>query len=661
MYAEVALPLPLDKTFHYSVPENLNAIVKRGIRVNVPFGNKKLIGYVVSLLKESNISKIKDISSVVDTESVLTDEMFYLAEWIAKNYICSLGEAFAVIMSPALSSSKRNLKSIEENIKEKLLPVKVSHKLSDSQKSAVTEIVKSINKKEFNTFLLHGITSSGKTEVYLSAIEEIIKQQRSAIFLLPEISLTPHFIRLIQDRFPQQLGVWHSGLSKSEKYRTWENAKKGRIKIILGPRSAIFAPFGNLGLIIMDEEHEPTYKQEQKPTYHARDVALERARANNAVLILGSATPSLETYLEAKNKKYRLLELKERIGSGILPPVEIVDSKNQYKRSKILSEPLIEALNKTLARREQAIIFLNRRGFAPGVMCQNCAQVLKCPNCSISLVYHYDAEKLKCHYCNYSSVFPKKCPSCNSSEIYVFGVGTQKVEQELKKFYPQGKIIRLDRDTAAKKGVYQKVYEDFKKENFDILLGTQMIAKGFDFPRVTLVGVIDADTSLYFPDFRSAERTFQLLTQVAGRSGRSYLGGEVIIQTRHPQHYALQNAKNHDFISFYEKEIEYRKEMYYPPFSRLANIIIRSKNELRLIEFAEKFAAELKRFNDKTNLFSILGPTPASRTKLHGMFRWQILLKGEKSAIIQAILETKKIQVPSGILVTADIDPYDIL
>ena len=658
MFAEVVLPLPLDKAFHYSIPDNLKTIVKPGVRVSIPFGNKKLIGYVSSLVEESYSGKVKDIFSVIDRDVILTDEMILLGKWIAASYLCSLGEAFAAIVSPALGAGKKK-EALVVPFEPESKPL-IAHIHSEAQREAIKRISASLNAGKPETFLLHGITSSGKTEVYLSAIEETLKLSKSAIFLLPEISLTPHFIRIIKERFHDKVGIWHSGLSKQEKFAAWENAKKGKTKIMIGPRSAVFAPFEKLGLIVIDEEHESTYKQEQKPAYHAREVALERARLSNAVVILGSATPSIESYYRAKSGEFILLELKERVGSGILPPVRIVDSRKQYRQSKILSEPLVDALNKTLLKREQAIIFLNRRGFAPGVTCENCNAVFKCPHCSISLVYHSDDKKLKCHYCGYSTAFPEKCPTCKSGDIRVFGVGTQKVEQELKKIFPQSKVVRLDRDSASKKGVYEKAYDDFRKENFDILLGTQMVAKGFDFPRVTLVGVIDADTSLYFPDFRSAERTFQLLTQVAGRSGRSHLGGEVIIQSTHQEHYALALAKNHDYNSFYDKEVEFRRQMGYPPFTVLCNIIVRGKNEQTVKEVVLEIHNTLLQIN-LVNNFEILGPSPASRVKLHGMFRWQILLKGKKSGIIQSVLDIRKTKVHSGVILTFDIDPFDIL
>jgi primosomal protein N' (replication factor Y) len=419
------------------------------------------------------------------------------------------------------------------------------------------------------------VTGSGKTEVYLALIEATLRLGKSSIFLLPEISLTPQFVEIIRKRFGSKVGLWHSKISKTEKYRTLEAARAGTIKIMLGARSAIFAPFKDLGLVIIDEEHEPSYKQEQKPSYQTREVAIERTRLNNAVAVFGSATPSLDTYYRAKQGEFTLIELPERIDARAMPPVTIVDLSGMRGPSKILSPSLSQTLTRVLARREQSILFLNRRGFAPGVNCPRCGNVWQCPRCSIALVYHKDPEGLRCHYCDFRQDWPSSCPHCGEKRIAIYGMGTQKAEEEIKRLFPQGRMFRLDADSASKKGVYQKVYEDFKKEDFDILLGTQMVVKGFDFPRVTFVGVLDADTALYLPDFRSAERTFQLITQAAGRCGRSDMGGEVVVQSRHTGHYALAAAQKHDYHEFYKQEIEFRRQLHYPPFCRLLNILIR--------------------------------------------------------------------------------------
>ncbi|MFH1367711.1 MAG: primosomal protein N' [Elusimicrobiota bacterium] len=659
-FASIILPLPLEKTFHYAIPAHLADKAVRGARVTVPFGPKLLTGYIQEVLAETHIEKIRPIINVVDAGPVVSEELFGLAEWLSYRYVCSLGEALGAIVSPAVRPMKRAFTRRAEP------PVDVARtpkpELKPAQRDAVKTITDKLDKRESAVFLLHGVTSSGKTEVYLAAIEKTLAAGRSAIFLVPEISLTPQFIGIMQHRFPGVLGVWHSRLSGGEKYDTWEAALGGKIKIMLGARSAVFAPFANLGLIIMDEEHENSYKQDQKPTYMTSEVVVKRAKLNNAVAILGSATPSLESYYKTEKGEYTLLELPERIDEAGFPPVEIIDMRKQGKKIKIISEELKGSLTKTLARREQAIIFLNRRGFAPWIMCQDCGKVWECPSCSVSLVYHREPEGLSCHYCGHTEPWPGICPSCKKNNLSIFGVGTQKVEQELKKVYPQGRVFRLDRDTAAKKGAVKQVYEDFKNENCDILLGTQIVAKGFDFPRVTLVGVIDADTSLYLPDFRSAEKTFQLMAQVAGRSGRSRLGGKVIIQSRHPDHYSLLAAEKHDYKRFYTQEMIYRGQLNYPPFSSLANLLIRGKKEEKAQEAAQTIADFLAKWRDSKNeKMDILGPSQASRYKLSNNYRWQIMLKGKEDVLLRAGHALKDSAMPSGILMTFDMDTQDTL
>lgn len=659
LFAEVALALPLDRLFHYAVPQDMLEIIGPGMRVEVPFGTKNIVGYVAALHNSSPVENVKNLSALIDTKPAISEELFSLARWISVQYACSLGEALSAILPSNLREPKR---AMSESASQTPHLLAHRHVLNPGQQDAVNKILESINAHNHGVFLVHGVTSSGKTEVYLSCAEESIRRGRSVIFLLPEISLTPQFISIVQKRFPGLVGIWHSQISAGQRYRTWDAARQGKIKIMLGARSALFAPFKNPGLIIVDEEHEPTYKQDQKPSYQARDVARERARINNACLILGSATPSLESYYRAKNGEYNLIELHERIDARMMPPVKLVESRHMGRESKVLSSALMSSLERVLARREQAIIFLNRRGFAPSIVCHDCGQIWQCPRCAISLVYHREPEGLHCHYCGYSQLWPGKCNNCNSTNIAIFGVGTQKVEQELMRLFPQGRTIRLDRDTASKKGVYEKAYDDFKKENFDILVGTQMVAKGFDFPRVTLVGVVDADTALYLPDFRSAERTFQLITQVAGRSGRSRLGGEVIVQTRHNTHYALIAAQKHDYKEFYDKELEFRRQLNYPPFCRLVNIILRARKEEKVTEVSQAMAKELQKWKEDNNQsMEILGPSPAAHPKIRNLFRWQILLKGDMAVLHSAIRQIKNYPMRGGVLMHIDVDPQETI
>jgi primosomal protein N' (replication factor Y) (superfamily II helicase) len=663
-FIEVVLPLPIDKPFHYRIPKYLENRDFTRVRVTVPFGRKNLTGYSIKAVETPGFPQIKDIHSIVDENRIVTDELLELAGWMSRNYVCSLGEALNAIFPVSLLPPKRfeAQPRAAEGVPGAVISSSAWPALKVHQAAALDRISEALETNAGESFLLHGVTSSGKTEVYLSAIKKALEKGRSAIFLLPEISLTPQFIDIIQSRFPGVVGIWHSKLTKTQRYDIWRKALDGRVKIMLGARSAIFAPFKRLGIIVVDEEHEPSYKQETRPAYQTRDLALKRAKLSKAVLILGSATPSLESFTMSKAGEIKLLELPERIDGRPLPRVKLVDLKLKWARSKILSAELISAITKILAKREQAIIFLNRRGFSPGIMCAQCSEVWQCPSCSVSLVYHKHDTRLACHYCNHTQAWPAKCPSCGSDNVSIFGVGTQKVEEEIKRLFPQGRIFRLDRDTASKKGVYEKTYQDFKAEEFDILLGTQMIAKGFDFPRVTLVGVIDADTALYQPDFRSPERTFQLLTQVSGRCGRSELGGEVIIQTKRAEHYTLQAAKSHDYKVFYDQEIALRRQMGYPPFKRLANIKLRSKNEEKLKLAAEEISAKLIKYRqDQKKEFEILGPTPSARTKIQGMFRWQILLKGEIDALLDAVNACCESKTFGGAQITIDVDPQSTL
>ena len=560
---EVAVPVPLNKTFSYLPPEHCEPESIVGKRVKVNFANKTVTAYALSVQEiKSDVYKLKKIESIIDSEPIINKESLRLAEYIIENYICSPGEALAAVIPASMKPPKRKPKVKKEINK----PSDEKHILNPYQQNAVDLINKAISKRVKSSFLIHGVTASGKTEIYLNLIEHSLKNNRSAIMLIPEIALTTQFVDIVTKRFGSLVGVWHSGITNVEKYKLFIKAKNNEIKIILGARSAVFRPFSDLGLIIIDEEHEHTYKQEQKPSYDAREIALWRAGYHGASVVLGSATPSLESFKDALENKTVLVDLPERIDKRELPEVKVLSLKNRIYGGSLLLPETIDAISKALARREQVIVFLNRRGYAPSIMCRKCSSVYQCPNCSISMVYHRNPDTLKCHYCGESQKLPVECSVCKSRDIAVFGTGTQKVEAELKKMFPNANIFRLDGDTASSKENYKKAYLGIKNEEYDILLGTQMIAKGFDFPRVSLVCVVDADTSLYLPDFKSAEKTFQLITQVAGRCGRGEIKGNVIVQTSHPEHYAIEYAKDHDFISFYKAETAQLKKLLYPPF-----------------------------------------------------------------------------------------------
>ncbi|MCA6080178.1 MAG: primosomal protein N' [Endomicrobium sp.] len=657
---ELAVPVPLNKTFYYLPPENLNPKNIVGKRVKAQFGKRTLTAYVISCLDVENTDdlKLKRIIEVEDNDSLITEETVEIANYISKNYVCSLGEALASMIPVSMKLPKRIPKNKIADGEE----ICENHILNAQQTNAVNLINKNLKKKIYNAFLLYGITASGKTEVYINAVECALKQNRSTIMLFPEISLTTQFVDIMTKRFGTNIGVWHSGISNVEKYSLFSKAKNGGIKIMIGARSAVFAPFENLGLIIVDEEHERAYKQDKKPSYDAREIAKQRGVYHNAVVVLGSATPSLESYKDAIENKLNLIELSERIHKRDLPEVKVLTSKNGTFQTGVLFSETIEAVSKALSRREQVIVFLNRRGYSPVIMCRKCGSVYQCPNCSISMVFHRNPDMLKCHYCGEIKNLSATCSKCKNKDMTVFGTGTQKVENELKKLFKNAKIFRLDGDTASSKGNYEKAYNGMKNEEYDILIGTQMIAKGFDFPRVSLVCVIDADTSLYLPDFKSVEKTFQLITQVAGRSGRGDMRGSVIVQTSHPQHYAIECAKNHDFVSFYKTEIEERKRLFYPPYCDLAKISIRNKEEKRAEEDSEKLFSFLESTAKicKLNL-KLLGPVSAYIAKINNVYRKYIIIKGDRGNILELARLLEDFKQSSGTFIGIEIMPSDLI
>ena len=588
---------------------------------------------------------MKKIDGVIDSESVINKEVIELAKYISENYVCSLGEALSAIVPVSMKAPKRqSVKAAKagfnfasaKNENDSHTGADNTRVLTSYQQTAVYKINQTIEKNEHKTFLIHGVTASGKTEIYLNCIEKTISLGKNAIFLIPEISLTAQFVEIVVRRFgSENVGIWHSGISDIEKYKLFFKIKRGEIKVILGARSAVFAPFENLGIIIIDEEHEHTYKQEQKPSYDAREIARQRALYHKASVILGSATPSLESFKNALENA-ELIEIPERIDGKPLPEFKILSLKNKFAGRSLFLPETIEAISKTLSKKEQTIVFLNRRGYSPSIMCRQCASVYQCPNCSISMVYHKNPDSVKCHYCGHSKKLPMTCSVCGSKEVAVFGTGTQKAENELKGMFPKSKIFRLDGDTASFAENYVKAYEGIKSGEYDILLGTQMIAKGFDFPKVTLVCVIDADTSLYLPDFKSAERTFQLITQVSGRCGRGEIRGNVIIQTSHPEHYAITHAKKYDYMSFYKEESEQRKKLMYPPYCDIAKITVKNKNENKALQDSEKLFLYLDEIIKSYDLpLKMLGPATAYIVKMHNTYRKHIIIKGGRRNIVK--------------------------
>lgn len=656
------------KTFSYLIPDELKDTIKIGQAVLIPFGfrKQKLKGYVVgfsSYLDES--IKAKELSEIIETEPLFSLEYLKLLEWVSEYYYCDI----QTVLKTALPS-----KFFEKNVKKYRKPriankiydvnIKQNNELSQEQKKVYDEI----KKVSAPTSLIYGITGSGKTEIYFKLIEDTIKKGKNVIFLAPEITLVSQLTIRTIERFGRDIvAIWHSSITEAEKYETWKKLKNNEIRILFGARSAVFAPISDVGLIIIDEEHDSSYKQTMpNPRYHARDVAKKLCELHNAKLILGSATPSIESYYEAINTN-SLFTLKHRYNDAKLPKVIIIDMLKERAEHNfsLFSKTLIQKANETVERGEQVIFLINRRGFSTYTQCMECGAVLECKKCAIPLIYHSDTNSYKCHYCNYEITDPV-CPNCGSIALENFGMGSQKVEVVARATFPNFKIERLDSDSLSKKNEHVEILKRFADGEIDILIGTQMIAKGLDNKNVTLVGVINADLSFNLPDYKSSERGFSVLTQVAGRSGRGDIEGKVIFQTYNVDNAYLKNAQEQDFENFYENEIQYRELLEYPPYSRIIRVIISSKDEYRsqkaISEIELNFSNYLKKLSlDETIL--ILGPAPCVINKIREEYRFNLIIKnklGEKGhRTITRYL--KSIQLPPDIKMVVDIDPMDIL
>lgn len=730
-YAEVAVTVPvgLTKTFHYRVPKDLRGELCKFSRVEVPFSGRMVQGFVLGFSTPPSVSKIKEIKRIIEKEPFLNEELLLTAQWMVQRYLCNIGDALQCIAGSHVGSNKNKkmdkvlvstiteqelsdlvrapkqrialtvalarpgLKRIElaeisgvsvsviqalinkgylkeectESTCESAVISKPLPILTHEQALIVNQFKESFEQGKPAAWLLHGVTGSGKTEVYLRIIDHVIKKNFQAIVLVPEISLTPQMVERFRARFGSQVALLHSALSQGERYAEKTRIRNGQATVVLGARSAIFAPVPRLGLIIIDEEHESSYKQDESPKYHAREVALQRVAINNGMVILGSATPALESYCRARpDGPYRLATLTKRIDQRKLPKVQIIDLRQELVlgNTSIFSTALRAALLKRIENNEKSILFLNRRGFASVVVCRHCGKAIKCPHCDISMTLHSNGV-LKCHYCGHGSRVPKVCANCSSGIIRSFGLGTQRVEEEMKRLYPNCKTLRMDADTTVRKGSHQRILDEFIKGDAQVLIGTQMIAKGLDIPTVTLVGVVSADITLHMPDFRSAEKTFQLLTQVAGRAGRGDKPGEVIIQTYDPEHFSISCAQNHDYISFYRKELAIRKALIYPPFSHLIRIMFTGINEVDVITVARFWQEKLvaAKLNLGLDKIEILGPAPAGILKIKDRFRWQLIIKGlvsrEVRDISRDVLEQFGLRYKQ-VAVSIDVDPISL-
>lgn len=700
VYVDLAVH-EVDRVFHYSLPAGLT--LQLGQAVRVPFGRRSVLGIVVGFCTESPYPKLKDIGSVLyDGETVVTAEQLQLAQLLAEYYLCPLSLILRQMLPFRLDSSawpqpkvkkvvvpavdhlpaelsaravkqreilatvlrlgelpqdevdsasalkqlleKGYVRAISVPVEPEALVARVNSPiqppdLTAEQRAALKRLSEGLVAGRPTTWLLHGVTGSGKTEVYLRLIAAALEQKKQCLMLVPEISLTPQMVAHFQARFGSQVAIWHSGLTPRERFDEWRRIKDGSAQIVIGARSAIFVPLTQLGVIILDEEHDQSYQQDENPRYNTRIVAQLRQRTTGSLLVLGSATPSLETYTASEMGKCQRLELTERVSDRPLPPVRVVDMREELRAGHKgpISRRLEHALTECLNRQEQAIILLNRRGFASFLLCLDCGSVPFCPHCDISLTYHLSTGRLHCHYCGYQQPILRTCPECGSDRLRAQGIGTERLETYLKSRFPEATVERMDRDTTVGRNAHARILQGFGQGKSDILVGTQMIAKGLDFPRVTLVGVVGADSGLYIPDFRSAERTFQLLTQVAGRAGRGDSPGEVILQAFNTAHYALECARNHDYHGFYRQEMQMRQQGAYPPLGYMITLFFTNENETELIADAAFLAARLTEYLGVAG--QLIGPTPCTVSKIKNSFRWQIMIKSGERARLRQILE----------------------
>ena len=684
-----------EKTFDYLVPPIMEKNIEMGKRVLVPFGKQILEGFIIGIKKNSDYD-LKEIIKVVDEFAILNNELLQLGKKISEENVCNLISVYQAMLPVGYkASSKKNInkkfvkyikiinkdqaktflleskalkqKEIIEDLlrEEEIIKSKYSSGIVKTliEKGLIREIQKEeyrlkeyqkeedlyelnkfqkdaldkIEESKKDVILLNGITGSGKTEIYMHLIDKEIKKGKQAIMLVPEISLTPQIISRFKKHFSSTIAIFHSGLSNAEKYDEYRKILNNEAKIVIGARSAIFVPFKNIGIIIIDEEHSSTYKQDHNPKYNAIDVAIERGRYHNAKVLLGSATPRIETYARSEKGYYDLVKLEKRANNAKLPKVDIIDMKDEMKSgNNIFSRKLLENIKESLKKNEQIMLLLNRRGYSNYLMCNNCGEVLKCPNCDITLTYHKTSNINRCHYCGYADKKYEKCPKCKEGILKSFGIGTEKIEEEIKKIFKDAKVLRMDIDTTTRKGSHEKIINSFMNHEADILVGTQMISKGLDFPLVTLVGVINADTILNLPDFRASEKTYELISQVSGRAGRSGKEGMVIIQTFNPDNYSINYAKYHDYNGFYKEELKIRKKLRYPPYFFISLIKVGGKEFNFTYEEAKKISGYIKKYISKD--MTVLGPSIGSVSKINNIYYFEIITKYRNKIKMREIL-----------------------
>lgn len=654
--AEVAFAVPLDRFFDYRIPVDLQGAVRVGHRVWAPFGKRARRMGVVARLHEPEAgglppAKLKDILACVEPEPVLDPRDMALAHWMSRRYSCSPGEALFTVFP--LGQRNPPQRSAKEPVRARETPTPFEP--TEGQTAALDLIVPAIAAGTHRRVLVQGVAASGKTEIYRRAITAALEAGRGALLLVPEIGLTPQMEDRLRGWFGDALEVWHSEMALGDRWRVWRRVRSGHARVVVGPRSALFLPVTPLGLIVIDEEHDPSYKQDNTPHYHARDTAEEKARLHGAVLLLGSATPSLETHARAQAGDIDRLVLTQRVENRPFPSVRLVDRRNE---GWYFSDVLVNALRERVARGEQSLLFLNRRGYSTHVECRACGWVARCSACQVSLILHRDktGPALLCHTCDHREPLMEKCPDCRGDILKMSGRGTQRVAADLAVLFPTARLFRWDRDAVRGRQGHEQAYRDALNGKIDIIVGTQMIAQGHDFPNLTLVGVLDADRSLSFPDFRAAERTFQLLMQVAGRAGRADRPGEVIIQTSNPDHYALQAVLERNYDSFAQNELSYRLESGYPPFTRVVHAVVRARTETGAESAAEQFVRWLESADPRPE-GNVLGPAPAFHRIKAGWAQWQALIKAPPSAMDCWIRLARGYAPPTGTTLHLDVDP----
>jgi primosomal protein N' (replication factor Y) (superfamily II helicase) len=744
---DVAVPLGVDRTYTYRVPQPMRRDLRTGCRVLVSFGRKHLIGMAVELRRDDGVGSYKEALKVLDRSPVLGPALIELGKWMASYYQAPPGEAFRVMLPPGLLAknaspddeperfwpAKRRLAVVAADgrvegpltsrqrevlslLREEKLPVllgdlvregaatpavlrnlemrgairlghldlyrspwpqrriaeAIRHPLNPEQRGVLAAVEEMLTAGAFISSLIHGVTASGKTEIYLNAIERALELGRTALLLVPEIGLTPQVARQFRSWFGEDVAILHSGLSGGERFDQWRRIRGGEARVVVGTRSAVFAPLSRLGLIIVDEEHDASYKQNETPRYHARDTALKRGQLERAAVLLGSATPQLETYHNAVGRGvHRYLALGSRILDRTLPTVHIVDMRAEFEKlgkAAVVSDFLNRLIEDRLSRSQQVLILLNRRGYARLLLCRSCGHTETCASCSITLTFHQSLNRLTCHYCGYGRSVPSRCRECGKPYIYYVGEGTEKIQEIIEGCFPDAVVDRMDRDTVRRKGSVERILAAFGEGRTDILIGTQMIAKGHDFPGVTLVGVLGAEAGLRLADFRAAERTFQLLTQVAGRAGRGDEPGEVVIQSYYPNHYALRYACTQDYETFSRFELDFRRKFRYPPFCAMANVMVRDRDPGRARKAAAELAFRLQARRDEVSSPSrmrILGPAPAALEKLKDDYRVQVILKTTSRPELNQVLRLGLADVAEGTVkparVLIDVDPLNLL